>query len=168
MLSLVEFAILATVLQNTPAVQLVQPQGPAAPPIVITLKDALDRAKNIDVQLQSAVADAQVAREDRFQARAALLPSVINSTQYLGTQGNGVNPSGRFESNDGVHMYREWGIVHQEVTPNTFLKTGIRRATAAEAFANARVEIAQRGLVVTVTRNYYGFLAAQRRYATAQ
>jgi hypothetical protein len=124
MFSLVEFAILALALQTTPAVQLVQPQGPAAPPIVVTLQDALDRAKSNDVQLQSAIVDAQVAREDRFQARTALLPSVSNSTQYLGTQGNGTLPSGRFVANDGVHMYREWGIVHQEVTANTFLKTG--------------------------------------------
>ena len=58
--------------------------------------------------------------------------------------------------------------MHQEVTANTFLKTGIHRATAAEALANARVEIAQRGLTLTVSRNYYGLLAAQRHYVTAQ
>jgi outer membrane protein TolC len=168
MSSLVEFAILALVLQNTPAVQLVQPQGPAAPPIVVTLQDALDRAKNIDVQLQTAVADAMVAREDRLQARNALLPTVNNSTQELLTQGNGTLPSGRFVTNDGVHVYREWGMAHQQFNADTFLKTGVHRATAAEALANARVEIAQRGLTVTVTRNYYGLLAAQRRYATAQ
>src|SRR5439155_1143693 len=124
--------------------------------------------KSNDVQLQSAIADAQVAHEDRFQARTALLPNVSNSTQYLGTQGNGNVPTGRFVSNDGVHMYREWGIVHQEVTANTFFKTGIRRATAAEALANAKLEIAQRGLTVTVTRNYYALLTAQRHYVTAQ
>jgi outer membrane protein len=168
MSSLFEFAILVLALQNPPAVQLVQPQGPAAPPIVITLQDALDRAKSIDVQLQTAVADAVVAREDRLQARNALRPSVTNSTQYLGTQGNGTLPSGRFVTNDGVHVYREWGIVHQQVNADTLLKTGVHRATAAEALANARVEIAQRGLLVTVTRDYYGLLAAQRRYATAQ
>jgi outer membrane protein len=168
MFSLVQFAILALALQDAPSVQLVQPQGPAAPPVVVTLQDALDRAKNIDVQLQSSFADAVVAREDRLQARNALRPSVSNSTQYLGTQGNGTLPSGRFVTNDGVHVYREWGIAHQQINADTFLKTGVQRATAAEALANARVEIAQRGLVVTVTRNYYGLLAAQRRYATAQ
>src|ERR1044071_721420 len=115
MSSLFEFAILVLALQNPPAVQLVQPQGPAAPPIVITLQDALDRAKSIDVQLQTAAADAVVAREDRLQARHALRPSVTNSTQYLGTQGNGTLPSGRFVTNDGVHVYREWGVVHQQV-----------------------------------------------------
>ena len=34
--------------------------------------------------------------------------------------------------------------------------------------AAARLEIAQRGLAVTVTRNYYALVAAQRKYATAQ
>src|SRR5262245_2438900 len=168
MISLFEFAALVLALQTTPAVQLVQPQGPAAPPIVLTLQDALDRAKNNDVQLQTAVADALVGREDRLQARNALLPSVSNSTQYLGNQGNGTLPSGRFVSLDGVHMYREWGVVHQQVSADTFLKTGARRATAAEALASARVEIAQRGLALAVTRNYYALVLAQRHYATAQ
>src|SRR5438270_6387738 len=42
------------------------------------------------------------------------------------------------------------------------------RAQAAEALAASRVEIAQRGLAVTVTRNYYAFVTSQRKYATAQ
>jgi len=153
---------------ETPPVQLVQPQGQAAPPPVITLQDALDRAKNLDAQFQSAVANAAVAAEDRLQARSSLLPGVSQTTQYLGTQGNGVLPSGRFVTNDGVHVYRSWGVVHQDITPNTFLKTNYRHAQAAEALARARVEIAQRGLAVTVTKNYYGLVTAQRKYATAQ
>src|SRR4030095_14673843 len=107
--------------QTNPTVQLVQPEGPAAPPIVITLQDAQERARNNDAQFQLAVADAQVAREDRIEAKASLLPSVHNSTQYLGTQGTGQTPNGRFVSNDGVHMYREWGVLHQELSANTFL-----------------------------------------------
>src|ERR1051325_7657498 len=119
--------------QNPPTVPplpLVQPQGSAAPPPVITLQDAIDRAKQVDAQYQSAIADAAVAREDRFQARVARLPSVHQLTQYLGTQGNGVLPSGRFVTNDGVHVYREWAVAHQEVNAGTFLKTGVKRATA--------------------------------------
>src|SRR5215467_15880097 len=103
--------------QTVPPLPLVQPQGSAAPPPVITLKDALDRAAQVDAQYQSAIADVAVAREDRFQARVARLPSVHQLTQYLGTQGNGVLPSGRFVTNDGVHVYRSWGIVHQDLTP---------------------------------------------------
>src|SRR5437667_4249210 len=161
------FAIAALLLQ-TPNVQLLQPQGPAAPPPVITLQDALDRAKQVDAQYNLALADAVVAREDRLQAKASLLPSVSHTTQYLGTQGNGVAPSGRFVTNDGVHVYRSWGVVHQELSPNTILMTGYRRAQAAEALSKAEVEVAQRGLAVTVTKNYYAMVISQRKYATAQ
>ena len=150
------------------AFQLVQPQGQAAPPPLITLQDALDRAQKLDAQSQLAISNAAIAREDRVQARSSLLPGVSQTTQYHGTQGNGTLPSGRFVSNDGVHLYRSWGVVHQEVTADTFMKTGYRRAQAAEALANARVEVAQRGLTVTVTKNYYAFVTSQRRYATAQ
>src|SRR5205085_8626662 len=69
---------------------------------------------------------------------------------------------------DGIHVYRAWAVVHQDVTADTFLKTSSLRAQAAEALANARVEIAQRGLAVTVTKNYYAFVTSQRKYATAQ
>ena len=148
--------------------QLVQPQGQAAPPPLITLQDALDRAQKLDAQYQLAISNAAIAREDRVQARSSLLPGVSQTTQYHGTQGNGTLPSGRFVSNDGVHLYRSWGVVRQDVTADTFLKTGYRRAQAAEALANARVEVAQRGLTVTVTKNYYAFVTSQRRYATAQ
>jgi len=153
---------------EAPLLQLVQPQGQAAPPQLITLQDALDRAKKLDAEYQNAIAGAAIAREDRTQAKSQLLPSVSQTTQYLGTQGNGVLPSGRFVSNDGVHLYRAWGVVHQDVTADTFMKTGYRRAQAAEALANARVEVARRGLAVTVTRMYYALLTSQRRYATAQ
>src|SRR5437773_5104951 len=153
---------------ESPALQFARPQGPAAPPPVITLQDALDRAKQVDAQYQLAIADATVAREDRIQAKSALLPSASHTTQYLGTQGNGKLPSGRFVTNDGVHVYRSWGILHQDINPNTFFKSSYRRAQAVEALAAARVEIAQRGLAVTVTRNYYALAISQRKYGTAQ
>jgi outer membrane protein TolC len=157
--------------QNTPPpqpLQLSHPQGEAAPPLVLTLQDALERAKKFDGNLQSAIADAATAREDRAQAKQSLLPNIINTTQYLGTQGNGVLPTGRFVTNDGVHVYREWGVLHEDFNANTFLKTNIRRADAAHAVALAKIEVAQRGLVVTVTRDYYILAASQRKYATAQ
>jgi outer membrane protein len=151
-----------------PPLVLMQPEGSAAPPTTITLQDALDRARRNDGQFQTAVADAEVAREDRVQARASLLPGVSYTTQYLGNSSNGVNPNGRFVSLDGVNMYRAWGVAHQEVSPNVVLATPLRRARALEAAAQAKLEIAQRGLAVTVTRSYYGLIAAERKYATAQ
>ena len=154
--------------QNPPALQLVQPQGPAAPPPVITLQDALERAKALDVQFQAANTEARLAREDQLQAKAALRPTLNNSTQELLTQGNGKLPSGRFVTNDGVHVYREWAIAHQEISANTFYAPAYGRAQAAEALARARIEIAQRGLAVTVTKNYYALVTSQRKYASAQ
>ena len=57
-------------------VQLVQPSGPnqQTPPITVTLKDALDRARKLDPATASAEGDEKSAREDRLQARNALLP----------------------------------------------------------------------------------------------
>src|SRR5215831_7178803 len=153
---------------QAPSLQLVQPQGPAAAPVVITFQDALDRAKRLDVTYQLALYDSQIAREDRLQARAARLPQVTERTEYLGTQGNGTLPSGRFVTNDGVHVYRQWGLVGQDFSANTILATGYKRAQVVEALARAKTEIAQRGLEVTVTKNYYGLVTAQRKYATAQ
>src|SRR5262245_41767367 len=154
--------------ETPPVFQLAQPLGQAAPPLLITLQDALDRAVKLDVQYQLAASNATIAREDRVQARAALLPGISQTTQLLQTQGNGITPNGRFVTNDGVHVYRSWGVGHQEISAETFLKSSYRRAQAAEALASARVEIAQRGLALTVTRNYYSFVTSQRKYGTAQ
>ncbi len=43
-------------------------------PITITLQDALQRARLNDPQYRSAITDLGLAREDRVQARAGLLP----------------------------------------------------------------------------------------------
>lgn len=152
-------------------VQLLQPKGPdqATPPSTVTLQDALERARKLDPTLLGAVFDARSAREDRLQARNAMLPGITATTQYLGTQGNGGRVSdGRFVTNDGIHVYRAWGVLHQDLSPALLMGTAYTRAKAAEALANAKSEIARRGLVVTVTKNYYAMVVAQRKYATAQ
>lgn len=134
----------------------------------MTLKDALDRARKLDLGIVSAEADEKSAREDRLQARNVLLPQISGSSQYLNTQGNGATPDGRFVTNDGVHVYREWGVLRQDLSPANLSLTGYHRAQAAEALAKAKTEIARRGLVVTVTKYYYALAVAQRKYATAQ
>jgi outer membrane protein TolC len=151
-------------------VQLARPSGSeqSAAPITVTLQDAIQRAQKNDAQFLATGVDAKSAREDRLQARNALLPSVSNSTQYLGTQGNGKTPEGRFVTNDGVHVYREWGVIREDLSPGNYMLTGLRRASAAEAIAKAKAEIAQRGLNATVTKNYYAVLVSQRKYATSQ
>jgi outer membrane protein TolC len=156
--------------QTGPPLQLVQPEAPTGPPIVVTLQDALARAKQADTQFQAAIGDAEIAREDRVQARASLLPALSYTTQYLGNSAtpNNVNPNGRFVSLDGVNMYRSWGVVHQELSAGVFTLTPLRRARAAEAAAEAKLEAARRGLGVTVTRAYYALVIAERKYASTQ
>jgi len=147
--------------------QEIQAQVPAPPPLTLTLQDALDRAKTNAPLVAAAINEANSAREDVVQARAALRPTVSFLSEYLNTQGNGKIPSGRFVSNDGVHLYRDWAVVRQDFTA-AILRTGPKRATEAEALAVAKADIARRGLAVTVTRAYYALLASQRKYATAQ
>lgn len=150
------------------SVQFAQSPGLPAAPIIITFQDALERARKNEAQYLSAATDARIAHEDRVQARAALLPSASYTTQYLGTQGDGVLPAGRFVTNDGVHVYRAWGVFHQDLSPAALLRNGYRRAEAGEALARAKAEIARRGLTVTVSKGYYGLVVAERKYSTAQ
>ena len=156
--------------QEQAPVQLVQPTGPnqQTPPITVTLKDALDRARKLDPTTASAEGDRKSAREDRLQARNALLPQFTVTSQFLNTEGNGITTDGRFVTNDGVHVYREWVVLHQDLSPATLMGTGYHLAEAAEAVARAKSEIARRGLTVTVTKDYYALAVAQRKYATAQ
>ena len=162
------------------SVQLAEPsaQDQTGPPTTITLKDALDRARKNDAQYLAAVGDTKSAHEDRIQARNSMLPSISDLTAFLNTQGTGVlntasNPTGgvaegRFVTNDGVHVYRQWAVLHQDLSPNIYLMNGLHRASAAEALAKAKEEIARRGLAVTVTKAYYGLIVAQRKYGAAQ
>lgn len=149
-------------------VQFVHGPAQTTPPLTITFQDALDRARKLDPTMLGATSDARSAREDRFQARNAMLPTLTGTAQYLNTQGNGVTPDGRFVTNDGIHVYRDWIVLHQDLSPALLMGTALTRAKAAEAMANAKAEIARRGLVVTVTKAYYTLVVAQRKYATAQ
>ena len=151
-----------------------QPQGA---PITVTLQDALQRARQNDPQYRSAMTDLGLAHEDRVQARAGLLPSVNYGTSFIYTQGTGPLPAGcanpqagcptvRFIANNGVHEYISQANVHQALSLTNV--ADYRHSQAALALARAKAEIASRGLVVTVTQAYYGFVVAQRKYATAQ
>lgn len=129
--------------------------------LTISLRDALDRARKYGLQIQSADILAKLAHEDRTQAKAATLPSVNAFNQFIYTEGNGT-PSGVFVANDGVHVYNEQAVVHEELL--AFVRRGeVRQARAAEAVARARVDVAVRGLSATVVQNYYAIAAAQQK-----
>ena len=150
--------------------QLMQPGGPdsASAPVTITLPDAIARARKNDAQFLAAGADAKISHEDRVQARNAMLPTISATTQALLTQGNGRTPNGRFVTNDGVHVYRAWGVLHEDLSPQNYTLASYHRAGAVEAISRAKAEIARRGLTVTVTKLYYTLAVSEHRYATAQ
>ena len=152
-------------------------QAQSAAPLTITLQDALQRARQNDPQYRSAMTDLGLAHEDRVQARAGLLPNVNYNTSFIYTEGTGplpafcrnstaTCPQARFVANNGVHEYISQADIHQALSLTDV--ADYRRSQAALALARAKAEIASRGLVVTVTQAYYGFVVAQRKYATAQ
>src|SRR5712664_2576100 len=77
----------------------------------LTLQDALALARKNSTQFQAAQTDAALARQDRYQAAAALLPSVTYNNQALYTQHNrnGVI----FIANNAPHEYVSQANVHE-------------------------------------------------------
>ena len=139
----------------------------AAPPTpTITLQDAIARARQYGGQIQGANLAVLLAKEDGLQARAGRLPTVNAFNQYIYTEGNGT-PSGVYVANDGVHVYNEQAQVHEELL-SVFRRGEIRRALASEAVANARVEVAARGINATVIQDFYAIVSAQRKFTNAQ
>ena len=128
-------------------------------PAVITLKDALNRARQFGGQYQAANLTLSQAKEDTKQVKAARLPSVNAFNQFIYTEGNHTS-SGVFVANDGVHIYNEQAVAHEDL--GLLLRKGeMNRALAAEAVAQAKIEVAVRGVSATVIQNYYGILTAQ-------
>src|SRR5258708_25335643 len=99
---------------STSAAQAAQQTPTGASQILrLTLDDALARARKNSTQFQAAQTDAAIARQDRYQAGTALLPSVNYTTQVLYTQGNGPGNAVRYIANNAVHEYLSLGNVHE-------------------------------------------------------
>ena len=144
------------------------PQQPAqtSAPLTLTFQDALTRARAVVPDFITAKTDAAIAKEDRVQARAALLPAVNYNNSAIYTEPRN-NPFGFvFVANNSVHEYISQGNAHEDIGVDAIY--AYRQARAAEAIARAKYEIALRGLVVTVAEAYYGLVVAQRKYSTAQ
>jgi len=137
----------------------------AQDPLRITFQDALDRARKYGIEIQSANIGALLAREDRIQAKAAMLPAVQYFNQFIYTEPNGT-PSGVFVANDGPHVYNSQGQVHEELSWTR--RAEYRRTVAAEVLAKAKADLAARGIVGTLVQDYYAVAIAQRRLVNAQ
>jgi outer membrane protein TolC len=94
------------------------------------------------------------------------------NTGEIYTDVNNVSANGttsqipRYIANNAQHEYISQGNVHEDLSLGNV--AAFRRSQYLEAAARARAEIAARGLVVTVVQSYYGYVVAQRKYATAQ
>jgi outer membrane protein len=150
-----------------------KPANANAPaPLRLTLQDALDRARKNSTQFQAALTTAALARQDRTQARNALLPTVTYDNSVIYTQSSG--PAGLaatgvpvvFIANNAVHEYASQADIHQVFDASAI--ANFRRMGAAAAVAKAQAEIASRGLVVTIVQNYYAISAAQLKLDAAK
>jgi outer membrane protein TolC len=134
--------------------------------LTLTLQEALERAQAHSQQLLSANIAARIAREDRVQAKAALLPSVNWENGFIYTQPNGTD-TGVFVTNNGPRVYTNMANVHADVyAPGR--RADYQMSIAAEAVARTKVEIAARGLTAVVVQNFYGMAVAQRHYNNAR
>jgi outer membrane protein TolC len=149
-----------------PPVQAGAP-NPAVPEnLIISLQDALARARQYGTDVQLAKLAEAIAREDVKQANAARLPSASGLNQYIYTEGNGT-PSGVFVANDGVHVYNEQ-LIGREDLLGLIRRGQVHAAEAADAVARAQTGIAARGLNATVIQDYYAVADSQRKLANAQ
>ncbi len=143
-----------------------QPDAAQGAPVSLTLQDALQRAGQYSQQVYSARFAALLAHEDAVQAKAALLPTATGFSQFIYTQPNGT-PSGVFVANDGPHIYNDQLLVHGEIF-NPQKRADYQKSLAAEAVAKAKADLSARGLVATVTQNYYSMVVGQRKIANAK
>ena len=138
----------------------------------LTFHDALELARKNSTQFQAAVTNYGVVREDRAQARDVLLPSVNYDNSAIYTQSSGPvaavagAPPVIFIANNAVHEYLSQANVHEAIDVASFANW--RRSAAAASVARAQMEIAARGLVVTVAQNYYKVGAAERKLETGR
>ena len=147
------------------ALTLCAQQPPPVTPLTLTFAEALQRARQYGVDLQTANIAALLAREDRIQAKAALLPQTQQVDEFIYTQPNGTL-SGVFVPNDGPHVYYVYAQAHEDLS--FARRAEFHRAQAAEAIAQAKADLASRGLFGTLAQNYYGLATAQRKLSNAR
>jgi outer membrane protein TolC len=138
----------------------------AQTPIALTLQDAMVRARQYSQQVYTATNAALMAHEDTLQAKAGLRPTAEAVSGFIYTQPNGT-PSGIYVPNDGPRVYTELLNLHGDVY-NPAKRAEYHRIIAAEAVAQAKKDLAERGLVATVTQNFYSMDVAQRKVTNAQ
>lgn len=140
------------------------------PTPVVSLTDALQRARANEPSFAASVAAAKVAAGDRYLAKTALLPTATYHNQVLVTQTNGhtnqagqvgSQPSPIFITNNAVHEYISQAAISETIGMKQV--ADVQLATANAARADAEMEITRRGLSAAVVNLYYGVEAAAQR-----
>ena len=166
---LVVSAMVATACGQTTAI------APATAPAAISLDEAIRRAEANEPAFAASLADSRNAQLDKSIARAGLLPSATIHNQYLFTQGNGssdrigqtmTSAAPRFIANNAVHEYASEGVVNETVGLAQFGAVTLADANAARAAAE--LEVARRGLRMTVVSLYYSVAATEAKLESAQ
>src|SRR5258706_9308406 len=138
--------------------------APAAAPLRLTLQNALDRARKNSVQFQAALTTAALARQDRTQARNALLPTVTYNNSVIYTKGiplgteQFIGAPVIFIANNAVHEYLSQADVHQVF--DAVAVADFCRICAAPAVAQTQAGNASRGVVGGVLEKYLAKSAA--------
>jgi outer membrane protein TolC len=165
------FISLAALCQS--AIPSARPGGSAQTVPIISLDEAIKRARSSDINYRTAVADSGIAALDHSVARATLLPGVVYHNQFIYTQPGQaatvpVQPavSPIFIANNGEYEYISQGIASETIALGQI--ADYRRLGAVTAAARARAEIARRGLVSTVVGLYYGELASEQKLAISR
>jgi len=154
-----------TTLQGSATATATSAPGQTTNAVEISLSSAIALARKNSTVYNAAVTEAASAGIDRALARDALLPQVNFNNEYLYTQSN-KHGGVRFIANNAVHEYTSQGNAHEALDIATV--ANYRKISAAAALARAKAEIASRGLVVTVTQNYFNVLSAQFKFDDAR
>jgi outer membrane protein TolC len=160
------FAFLSAGLAVSSIAQEVQPASAA----VISLSEAIHRAQQNEPAFAGAVAAQKSAAIDGYLTKAALLPSVTYHNQMLYTQPNGqtnqsvqdgTQASPIFIANNAVREYASQASINETVGLKQF--ADVQVATANAARASAELEIARRGLILSVVSLYYSVSAFETK-----
>ena len=134
-------------------------------PIVITLQEALQRARAYSQQFQKGRDKRRLCSGEPFagESRTTAHCQCRQPVHLHRKQQHSLRSVHRKRC---VHVYNEQAVVHENLF--SLVRRGeYLRTQAAEAVASAQKEIAARGLVFTVTLDYYNLIAAHRKIANA-
>jgi outer membrane protein len=180
----IQFVCLTALVSAAVAQLTVSPSSAPAASQTITLDEAISRARANEPRFAAAVAASKNAALDQSIARAALLPNAMFNNEFIYSQpnhcpntnkicvanseagGSSVPAPVRFIANNAVHEYVDQASVTETIGAQQF--NALSKASVSVAVAKAELEVARRGLVVTVAGLFYSASVSNRKVQVAQ